>query len=172
MSILSGIKKVIPYFKNADGNYEQLSYKTSSQTVDFDDGKTAETKLGAINGITKSLNSTSDSVAISASAGKSLQDQITTLNSNIGNKQDVLNIGKFTGNINILSVSGSNLPPRSSVCWCNKAELDSKSIVPSGVNYFFLETWVSSVNLQRLTSYSDMQVYSRFYVNGSWTNWA
>ena len=86
MSILSGIKKVIPYFKNADGNYEQLSYKTSSQTVDFDDGKTAETKLGAINGITKSLNSTSDSIAISASAGKSLQDQITALNSNIAAK--------------------------------------------------------------------------------------
>ena len=83
MSILSGIKKVIPYFKNEDGNYEQLSYKTSSQTVDFDDGNTAETKLGAIDGITKSLNSTSDSVAISASAGKSLQDQITALNSNI-----------------------------------------------------------------------------------------
>ena len=91
MSILSGIKKVIPYFKNADGNYEQLSYKTSSQTVDFDDGKTAETKLGAINGITKSLNSTSDSVAISASAGKSLQDQITTLNSNIASKLDLGN---------------------------------------------------------------------------------
>ena len=90
MSILSGIKKVIPYFKNADGNYEQLSYKTSSQTVDFDDGNTAETKLGAINGITKSLNSTSDNVAISASAGKSLQDQITALNSNIKiKKKDV-----------------------------------------------------------------------------------
>ena len=116
--------------------------------------------------------STTTNLPLAAAQGKVLQDQITTLNSNIGNKQDVLNIGKFTGNINILSVSGSNLPPRSSVCWCNKAELDSKSIVPSGVNYFFLETWVSSVNLQRLTSYTDMKIYSRFYVNGSWTNWA
>ena len=89
MSILSGIKKVIPYFKNEDGNYEQLSYKTSSQTVDFDDGNTAETKLGAINGITKSLNSTSDSVAISASAGKLLQDQITALNNDIATKADI-----------------------------------------------------------------------------------
>lgn len=118
------------------------------------------------------LVSDATNLPLSAAQGKVLQDQITTLNSNIGNKQDVLNIGKFTGNINILSFSGSNLPPRSSVCWCNKAELDSKSIVPSGVNYFFLETWVSSVNLQRLTSYSDMKIYSRFYVNGSWTNWA
>ena len=109
---------------------------------------------------------------LAAAQGKVIDEKITALNSNIGNKQDVLNIGKFTGNINILSVSGSNLPPRSSVCWCNKAELDSKSIVPSGVNYFFLETWVSSVNLQRLTSYTDMKIYSRFYVNGSWTNWA
>ena len=109
---------------------------------------------------------------LAAVQGKVIDAKIESLNSNIGNKQDVLNIGKFTGNINILSVSGSNLPPRSSVCWCNKAELDSKSIVPSGVNYFFLETWVSSVNLQRLTSYTDMKIYSRFYVNGSWTNWA
>lgn len=116
--------------------------------------------------------STTTNLPLAAAQGKVLQDQITALNSNIGNKQDVLNIGKFTGNINILSASGSNLPPRSSVCWCNKAELDSKSIVPSGVNYFFLETWVSSVNLQRLTSYTDMKIYSRFYVNGSWTNWA
>ena len=66
MSILSGIKKVIPYFKNADGNYEQLSYKTSSQTVDFDDGKTAETKLGAIKGITTSTSVTEAGYAADA----------------------------------------------------------------------------------------------------------
>ena len=66
MSILSGIKKVIPYFKNADGNYEQLSYKTSSQTVDFDDGKTAETKLGAIKGITTSTSVTETGYAADA----------------------------------------------------------------------------------------------------------
>lgn len=78
MSILSGIKKVIPYFKNADGNYEQLSYKTSSQTVDFDDGKTAETKLGAIKGITTSMSATEPGYAVDATT-------VAALNQSLGN---------------------------------------------------------------------------------------
>ena len=78
MSILSGIKKVIPYFKNADGNYEQLSYKTSSQTVDFDDGKTAETKLGAIKGITTSTSVTETGYAADAKT-------VSEINQSLGN---------------------------------------------------------------------------------------
>ena len=83
MSILSGIKKVIPYFKNADGNYEQLSYKTSSQTVDFDDGKTAETKLGAIKGITTSTSVTETGYAADAKT-------VSEINQSLGNKVELI----------------------------------------------------------------------------------
>lgn len=79
MSILSGIKKVIPYFKNADGNYEQLSYKTSSQTVDFDDGKTAETKLGAIKGITTSTSVTETGYAADAKTVSEINQSLESL---------------------------------------------------------------------------------------------
>ena len=80
MSILSGIKKVIPYFKNADGNYEQLSYKTSSQTVDFDDGKTAETKLGAIKGITTSTSVTETGYAADAKTVSEINQSLESFN--------------------------------------------------------------------------------------------
>lgn len=85
MSILSGIKKVIPYFKNADGNYEQLSYKTSSQTVDFDDGKTAETKLGAIKGITTSTSVTETGYAADA---KTVSEINQSLDNKVVSKND------------------------------------------------------------------------------------
>ena len=162
MSILSGIKKVIPYFKNADGNYEQLSYKTSSQTVDFDDGKTAETKLGAINGITKSLNSTSDSVAISASAGKSLQDQITALNSNIVSKLDLWNFkAEYNSNISdcnnmfrgiYTTNSAANRPSDS---WC--------AILSMPIN--------DKYNLQIAMALGSTKLYTRASKNGIYTGW-
>lgn len=83
MSVNSGYTKYKKHIKNSDGTYSLCSYWTSSNTVHFDDGNTAETNLGAIKGISSSLASTSDNYALSTSAGKSLQDQITTLNSNL-----------------------------------------------------------------------------------------
>ena len=71
MSILSGFKKVKNYILTRSG-YQLLSRWTSSQTVEFDDGKTAQTKLGDINGIAKTYidmkNATDNSVAASAKA--------------------------------------------------------------------------------------------------------
>ena len=71
MSILSGFKKVKNYILTSSG-YQLLSRWTSSQTVEFDDGKTAQTKLGDINGIAKTyidMQKTADSsVAASAKA--------------------------------------------------------------------------------------------------------
>lgn len=52
MSILTGFKKVKNYILTSSG-YQLLSRWTSSQTVEFDDGKTAQAKLGEINGIAK-----------------------------------------------------------------------------------------------------------------------
>ena len=39
--------------------WQRVSFWTKSSDVEFDDGKTAETKVGAISGITDSLVSTS-----------------------------------------------------------------------------------------------------------------
>lgn len=82
MSVLSGYGKYKRYVLTSTG-YKLCSQWTSSNTVHFDDGKTAQTKLGAISGITDSLTATSSNVALSAKAGKSLQDQVTELNTGI-----------------------------------------------------------------------------------------
>lgn len=64
------------------------THSHNSTQVTMGDGHTAETNLGAIKGITSSLASTSTNYALSASAGKSLQDQVSTLNTNLNNKSD------------------------------------------------------------------------------------
>lgn len=69
------------YIKLNDGTYQLISHWTSSNTVHFEDGNTAQSKLGAINGITDSLTSDSSNVALSAVGGKNLQTQISELNS-------------------------------------------------------------------------------------------
>lgn len=82
MSILSGFFKTKKYRKTDDG-YKLQSEWTSSETVEMGDGNTAEENLGAIQGITSSLASTSNNFALSASAGKDLQDQISDLNTDL-----------------------------------------------------------------------------------------
>ena len=53
--------------------WQRISFWTKASDVEFDDGKTAETKLGAINGITSDLSCTDESIAASmASVGRSL----------------------------------------------------------------------------------------------------
>ncbi len=59
--------------------WERLSIWTKAVDVEFNDGKNAETKAGAINGITDSLTSTSSNIVASAKAIKTLNDKITAL---------------------------------------------------------------------------------------------
>lgn len=59
--------------------WERLSIWTKAVDVEFNDGKNAETKVGAINGITDSLTSTSSNIVASAKAVKTLNDKITAL---------------------------------------------------------------------------------------------
>ena len=55
----------------------RISFWTKASDVEFDDGKTLQEKLGTINGITDSLNSTDVKSVLSAAAGKILNDRIT-----------------------------------------------------------------------------------------------
>lgn len=73
--------------------WQKISFWTKASDVEFNDGNTAETKVGAIDGITDSLTATSSNVALSANAGNNLQTQITQLN----------------GNLQVFSVSGTTL---------------------------------------------------------------
>lgn len=60
------------------GLWQRISYWTHSSDVEFNDGKNAETKVGAIDGITDSLVSTSSNIAASAKA-------LSQVNNNLAN---------------------------------------------------------------------------------------
>ena len=57
--------------------WNRYSFWNKASDTEFDDGKDAQTKLGAIDGITDSLTATSSNIAASAKA-------VSTLNSNLG----------------------------------------------------------------------------------------
>lgn len=79
MSILPGFLKTIKY-RVTDEGHKWQSEKTSSQSVVMGDGTdntdTVEKRFGKMKGITSSLASTSDEYALSAKAGKNLQDNL------------------------------------------------------------------------------------------------
>lgn len=87
MSIASGFTKMKNYILTSSG-YKLLSRWTSSQTVHMGDGTddtdTVEYRFGAMKGVTSSLATDNDEFALSASAGKNLQDQCTQLNKSLG----------------------------------------------------------------------------------------
>lgn len=62
--------------------WQRISFWTKAEDVEFNDGSTAEIKIGAINGVTDSLTSTASNVAASAAAVKALNDKVTELSSN------------------------------------------------------------------------------------------
>lgn len=61
----------------------RISFWTSANDVEFDDGKTLQQKLGTINGITDSLTSTDIKSALSAKAGKVLNDKLDELSKKV-----------------------------------------------------------------------------------------
>ena len=81
--------------------WQKISFWTKACDVEFDDGKTAEEKLGAINGITDSLTSTSSNIALSAAAGKNLQNQVTQLTNSINNLGPQMTLNGTTLTINL-----------------------------------------------------------------------
>lgn len=93
MSIASGFTKMKNYILTSSG-YKLLSRWTSSQTVHMGDGSddtdTVEYRFGAMKGITSSLATDNDGFALSASAGKNLQDQCTQLNQSLTEKINAL----------------------------------------------------------------------------------
>lgn len=82
MSILSTIFKMKRWIKTDEG-YKPCSEWQKASEVEFDSGSNAETTLGAINGITSSLNTNNDNYALSAAGGYNLQSQVTELNRNL-----------------------------------------------------------------------------------------
>lgn len=97
MSILDGYEKLKRYLRTEDG-YRLCSQWTSSETVHFDDGGTAQEKLGEIDGITDSLTTADSRIALSAKAGSDLQNGLSEKISKTG--------GTMTGMLDTVYDSG------------------------------------------------------------------
>ena len=75
MSIASGYKKFKKYILTSSG-FQLVSHWTKANTLEFDDGKTAQDKLGAIDGISSSRESNSDKIAASTALVSELSSDL------------------------------------------------------------------------------------------------
>lgn len=66
------------FFDKAKGVWERKSFWNKASDTEFEDGKTAEEKLGNIDGITDSTTVTSSKLAASATAVKSVAQKLNT----------------------------------------------------------------------------------------------
>ena len=160
MSILSGFFKTKKYRKTPNG-YKLQSLWTSSETVEMGDGNTVETNLGAIQGITSSLATENDNYALSATAGKNLQDQITTVNTDLGKLFAVYLLSS-----NTLSGNCNNLP-------LNSIGYTYESTVNSPANNSIIFTYGISDKYKVQIAVSSLTgaLKSRSYNNVTWTDW-
>ena len=79
MSILSGYKKFKKYIKTSSG-FQLQSLWTSANTVEADDKRTIQTKVGAINGISSSETANSAEIAASTALTNKMNGTINNLN--------------------------------------------------------------------------------------------
>lgn len=113
MSIQSGYKKVKDYILESSG-YKLLSRWTSSNTVEFDDGTTAQDKVGAVKGITASTTATDAGYAASATqmnpnVSGSLAAKVDSLDKSIVKNVNSLNL-KLGKVYNDTTVITKNIP--------------------------------------------------------------
>ena len=103
------IKKGKKYniFDKINNVWNQLSIWTHADDVEFSDGKTASTKVGALNGITSDLSGESETVAASIKCVNQLNSSLTDLANYIGYEFGSL-IPKLSGNSSSIITSGYN----------------------------------------------------------------
>lgn len=142
-----------------NATWQRFSFWTKGSDVEFTDGKTAQTKVGAIDGITDSLASSSSRMAASAKAVKQLNDNIKVYVGSDGK----LHFKNGAGTDTALNFSGGDVPVVAPDY--NTAETYSKQdvVLYNGTTYICIAdnvtgTWSSTywqrVYLSDLTEYN------------------
>ena len=104
MSILSGYKKFKKYIKTSSG-FQLQSLWSNANTVEADDGKNMQTKVGAINGITSSTTANSTDIAASANL---VNTRCNELSNNLETTNNKLGGCSFEQNGNVFYVVGAD----------------------------------------------------------------
>lgn len=79
-------------WSTADKLWHRISFWTHANDVEFNDGKTAQTKVGAIKGITTSTNTAETGYAADATTVTTLNQSVTELNQSLGNLKTDFNL--------------------------------------------------------------------------------
>ena len=82
MAIVSGYQKMKDYIKQSSG-YKLISRWANANTLECDDGKTLQSKVGGISGISSSLTANSTTQAASTNLTNQLYQNINQINSEI-----------------------------------------------------------------------------------------
>lgn len=78
--IITKDRKEYNIWDKINSKWNRLNFLTNAKSVDFDDGKTAQNKLGAIDGITSDLSGESETVAASIKCVNQLNSSLGGLN--------------------------------------------------------------------------------------------
>ncbi len=89
--------------------WQRISFWHKASDCEFDDGQTAQAKVGAIKGITTSTSVTETGYAADMTTVKNLQTQINELNSNLGNKPVLLWTNEENSKGSISTVSNKTI---------------------------------------------------------------
>lgn len=84
--------------------WQRISFWHKASDCEFDDGTTAQTKVGAIKGITTSTSVTETGYAADMTTVKGLQTQIDELNSNLGSNRLL-----YVANLNASGLSTTDM---------------------------------------------------------------
>ena len=77
--IITKDRKEYNIWDKINSKWNRLNFLTNAKSVDFDDGKTAQTKLGAIDGITSDLSGESETVAASIKCVNQLNSSLENI---------------------------------------------------------------------------------------------
>lgn len=165
-SIVTG-KKYRILVDAAQKLWQRVSFWTKSTDVEFNDGKTAEVKVGSINGITSSLTSSDGSIALSAAAGRTLNSNLTTANTNMSKIK--VYVGS-DGKLHFVNSGGADtvLPFSRMASGQEAVGTPGRTIT---INCGFRPNRVFTYNTTRYTTYLydvRMSVVMHGYANGNW----
>ena len=155
------VDDVLDSSKNQLRKYQQIQNDDGTVSfVDVTEYSTTGTSFGA-----KDINDTNAAV-------NELNNSLDSLNSKLSQKQTLLEIGSFKGNINNV-IEGSL---RYGTAWCRSTECSgTQPISPNDDVFYFLTTNVSGQGqcYQICLPYDySYKIAVRLYVNNSWTDWS
>lgn len=150
--------------------WQRISFWTKASDVEFNDGSTAETKMGAINGITDSLASTSSNVAASAKALNQLNNKLAQVRTYVGADGKLHSVdGNGADTVLPFKVSAPTSPvviENVDVKQYLAIKTYGKSIkidaVKNGADATFNQYWIAHPNILSLSEYKDSDI---FFVN-------